>query len=279
MGEIQKNLTPNEIENIKRSLLNIWDEVLGKVSDMSFLWAKIAGGHSLPINVSVDRNRVRNIDKDRTFDRAIDERSWNYFFGSGRLMDIMSQDDIERFHKKLSDPDPFTAEEAFKYYNSAEDIAVNSFERLLHSVFEKLTSATYRPGNSWKNDRKKQNNREIDNYFRMSSSIKKGHFGKWEWHYYSVPIYDDLEKVCFLLDGKNPPKQPNTINCRIKSESCNIIGNEYFTITLYLNGNNKVNFLRDDIREKLNKYGPKGNALGVDIKTQIMTERNWTNGE
>lgn len=238
---------------------------------MVALWKNLET-YGLPFVVEDDHKRysVRST-PEWSFERQFDHSAWKYFFGTARLSDIMSSKEINEFHKKLEDPEPFTATAARGYIANSGDIARQMMENLIKQVFERLTSATYRPGNSWKSPVKKQNNMRIEKTFRISEPVHHNSWkSRWDWYYTFTPIFTDLQKACCILDGKIPPRHPDDLNSKIKATDEPIVTCDYFEVALYKNGNQKVKFLDMEILEKLNKYGAPGTLLGNDVRVQVF---------
>lgn len=138
---------------------------------------------------------------------------------------------------------------------------------LVKKVYSELVNGTYRVG-GWRGDKKKRNNNGIDSTFILSTCDHNMMFG----YYQTTPtITDDLEKACYLLDGKQLPA------VRLKdvmSKADATTGkNDYMEITVCKNGNTHYK-LTEEARARLNKYGPAGNEIGEAVKIKII-KRGW----
>ena len=268
-NELQKNYSPEQLEALKTNLMNIYQVIIEKQEELQKLWESVCHLGS-PVSLNI-RFKTNNRDIKWNIEREFDRDAWEYFFGSANLQDIMSQKELESYHKRLDDPEPFTAEAARKYIANGFEIAKNVLDNLVKEVFDKLISSFYIPGGNYNKSKKKMNNMKIDKWFRTCESITKCKYGRgWEEYYRRPAIFNDLEKCCYILDGKKPPRHPDKICDRLRGIDGNVIENEYFEVVLYKVGNQKVRFKRLDILKKLNKYGAPGNSLGQDIRVSVF---------
>lgn len=271
---IQKNLTPEQIESIKLQLVQKRKELYEKFKEFESLWNTLGKEYYFPYKIEERfMNNRHTYQETWNFEREIDKSAWEYFFGSANLQDIMSASAIKKYNEKLADPAPFTADLARSYIANSFEIAKNSLNTLLKEVFDRLIQASYKPGGKWKCNipSKKHNNMKIEKSFRCSESLYV-RYGWWDYAENHPPIFNDLEKICCILDRKKPAQYPNTIldQClRKKPYDISFISNEYFDVRLYKNGNQSVKFKRLDILELLNRYGASG-ELGYDVKVQVF---------
>lgn len=87
-------------------------------------------------------------------------------------------------------------------------------------------------------------------------------------------ITDDLEKVCYILDGKTLPEV--TLKATLRGDKATEGKNEYFSVKICKNQNTHYT-LEDETRRKLNLYGPEGAVIGENIKIKVF-DKQWRHG-
>lgn len=195
---------------------------------------------------------------------AVDRCCWKYFIDCSGIRDTMTEHRRRLLEQEVKESSPpYSAETAARLSANMRGLYVENMAETVREVFERLSGASYYTGNR----KRVQNNlSKIDRMFRVNGNVSRhSWFGRWEVSDYANTFrYNDLEAVCFMLDGKRRPRYPETIEDRIKAtqiESGSIVENEYFSVALYKNGNQKVTFKRLDVLGKLNQYGPKGDRI------------------
>jgi len=200
--------------------------------------------------------------KDRE-SRELDRNCWRYLVRLYELEKWMLCsdykklcDEIEHFHIP-----EFTIQNAEGWVLGLQGLIHENVKTLIQQVFKKLTEDTYYTGSR---ERKKRNNNGIDKSFIITTHDYSRIFGYWT----STPtITDDLEKACYILDGKSLPDI--TLMSKAQSEKIATVGNDYFSATFCRNGNTHYS-INEEIRSKLNRWGPTGNILGEKIKIKIF---------
>lgn len=74
----------------------------------------------------------------------------------------------------------------------------------------------------------------------------------------------DLERACYLCDGKLQPDRLQSIEAianKALNSKLDEFQNEYFHVKVYKNGNVKITFLDDEVLKTLNRWGKTGNRL------------------
>jgi len=189
--------------------------------------------------------------------QKIDEKCWKYFLDMSRLKEIATRKQIEKIIEDIEKRTiPFTLESATTYLGDMKSKYVDTIENLVKDVYQHFTGIKYF-GNSWKEGRKINNAQRIEKVFRCSEPIYwETYFSCFKRSYYRSPMFNELEKLCFLLDSKKIPRYPDMIEDQLeKKNKKGKIENEYFEVVLYMNGNQKVKFLRLDILDKINQIG------------------------
>lgn len=197
--------------------------------------------------------------------RAVDKHCWKYFIDCSGVRDTMTEHRRQLLEQEIENGAPaYSAETAARLSANMRERYVENMAETVREVFERLSGASYYTGNR----KRVQNNlSKIDPMFRINGNVSRySYCGRWEVSDYANTFrYNDLEAACFMLDAKRRPRYPETIEDKIKAtkiESVSVVDNDYFSVTLYKNRNQRVAFKRLDILEKLNHYGPKGNKLG-----------------
>lgn len=264
MSDIIKKHTPGELEALRNSLLQKW-RIAKKETDNFNAMYKQVSKHTYSF-LHLDDGARSQIEEKQII-KEIDGKCWSYFFDTMNLSQVMSVKQIEKFHEKLKDPEEYTAHKAHEYMANIMNIVENSFKELLSEVFIRLTNSKYQTGRQIK----KRNNSKIDVNSHVSEYVYMG-YGHWDINYSHPAIFSDLEKCCCILDNKRSPKYPEDINSRIRQlgEVERDIETDYFDLTLYKTGNQKLRFTRVDILDMINKYGPSGCTLGENVRIKVF---------
>ena len=119
------------------------------------------------------------------------------------------------------------------------------------------------------------------NLFELQLELFIGLLGKFDEHFiistgdhYSINWYndrptitDDLEKACYIIDGKALPD--TTIKNTMRRSKIWESENPYFKIRICKNGNTHY-WINDEIRNRLNYFGAKRGIIGQDCKIKIF---------
>jgi hypothetical protein len=201
----------------------------------------------------------------------IDRACWSYLVRLFELHKYMLGTDYDKMQKDIENfkfPD-FTLENAEGWILGLKDVIYDNVKTLIKTVFKKLTEDTYYTGSGYSSrKKKKRNNNGVDKRFIISTNDYSAIFG---YNWYRPTITDDLEKVSYLLDGKKLPEL--TLKQKMKQDKKSEYANEYFKIKIYENDNTHYT-LTDDLRDKLNLYGPEGAIIGENIKIKIF-DKNY----
>mgnify|MGYP001180852408 FL=1 len=113
------------------------------------------------------------------------------------------------------------------------------------------------------NVKKKRNNSKIEKRFILLTYDYDSIYG------YSNrnTITDDLEKICYLINGIKLPEK--TLKQKMYENKEGIGENDYFKIKVCKNGNTHYE-LDDDIVVKLNTICADRNAIGDAIKIKVF---------
>lgn len=170
--------------------------------------------------------------------------------------------DIRKTFERINGYSPIDLHE--RYETHAQDAAEKYVDKVcwrylvgLFHLEKYMLCSDYAP-------RKKRNNNGVDKRFILRTGDWSMMFAYWGER---PTVTDDLEKVCYLLAGRTLPEK--TAKALMRAEKREEYSNEFFAIKVCRNGNTHYT-LSDEIRDKLNRYGPEGAVLGEDIKIKIV---------
>ena len=202
--------------------------------------------------------------------QEIDKLCWRYMVRLYELEKWMLCTDYKKLLDEIEhyNTPEFTLENAEGWVAGLQGLIHDNVQTLIKQVFNEITQGYYYTGSRNNGERKKRNNSGIDQSFILYTSDYSSIFGYWS----STPtVTDDLEKVCYILDGKALPKE--TLKRKASSDRTMAASNPYMDVTFCKNGNTHYK-IQDDIREKLNRWGPSGAVLGENIKIKIFEKGN-----
>lgn len=199
--------------------------------------------------------------------RDIDQSCWSYLV---RLYELEKWMLCTEYKKLLKDIETyatpeFTVANAEGWVLGLKALIHDNVKTLVKQVYDSITQEKYLTGGNYHTGTmKKRNNNGIDKTFIITTRDYSRIFGYWS----STPtITDDLEKACYILDGKALPDV--TLMKRAQSERTKEVANDYFSVKFCANGNSHYT-MQENIREKLNRWGPTGNVLGENIKIKVF---------
>lgn len=219
--------------------------------------------HSLSFKDSIC-DYSASIDKDK-LRKTIDWKFWDIVLDISQVEKfISSKEKSDMRYKMMDEPPIFSADDARKLIsgimNSTEALATN----LIKKIYSELANASFYVGNKYNAKKQLKNKNKIEKSFRMSVFSSYGLPSYVMHNDEKVAILQDLERVCYLVDGKLQPEiQGNIVNKieeGLRTGNLNIAG-EYFNIIIFKNGNVKVDFKDKDIVDKINLWGSRGNQL------------------
>jgi len=262
--DITQRHTVESLHALKLKLLERMNSFRATEREIEVLFQQ-AKGHT-PYDVN---ERIRIYSEQRE-EKYIDQTCWKYLVGLFHLNRYMLCTeyekllmDIENFNTPV-----FSPETARAWLAGLSDLINDNVKTLIHQVFAEITEGTYHTGSGYNAPRKKRNNNGIDKNFILYTNDWSSMFGYWS----SKPtITDDLEKVCYIIAGRQLPDR--TAKETMRDAKSKDYDGEFFTLRTYQNGNTHFT-LADEIRQKLNLYGPTGAIIGENIKIKII-ERLW----
>ncbi len=205
---------------------------------------------------------------ERREERYIDKICWYYLANLFELQKYMLCTEYEKMNKEIENFQTpiFNPTNAEAWLSQLKDLIHKNIKTMLKSVYDKIINDYYftGSGSGYSNrKKKKRNNNGIDKTFILTTNDYDRIFGYSSY----LSITDDLEKACYLLDGKTIPEK--TIMGIMRSDKLLIAENKYFKIKLCKNGNTHYTIF-DDTRNKLNLIGPDGNIIGEKIKIKLF---------
>ena len=163
----------------------------------------------------------------------------------------------------------FTQDNAQAWLESLKAQVYESVEKLIKDVFNRITGKTYYTGSGYSGrQEKKRNNNGIDKNFILTTYDFRAVFSYSD----SPTITDDLEKACYIIDGKYVPDK--RLKEVMRSDKSSTGENDYFALKVCKNGNTHYT-MKEDIRQKLNLYGAGRGVISDGIKIKIFDKKGW----
>jgi hypothetical protein len=207
-----------------------------------------------------------NFEKDRE-EKYIDRTMWFYLVNLFSLEKYMLCTDYDKMKNDVWEfrTPQFSVENANGWLEGLKDLIFENVKTMVKDVYKRITGDVYFTGSGYANKkRKKRNNAGIDTNFIITTYDYSRVFSYWQ---NSPTITDDLEKVCYILDGKTLPD--TTIIQEMKKGNLTKHGNDYFEIKLCQNGNTHYK-LTDETRDRLNLCGPAEAVIGENIRIKVF---------
>lgn len=204
-------------------------------------------------------------------EKEVDQRLWLYLVRSFHLERYMLCTEHSKMMAQINDYNfpEFTRENAEAWLESLKAQVYESVEKLIKDVFNRITEKTYYTGSGYSNrQEKKRNNNGIDKNFILTTYDFNAVFS-----YSSNPtITDDLEKACYIIDGKYVPDK--RLKEVMRSNKSHTGENAYFSIKVCKNGNTHYT-MKEEIRQKLNLYGAGRGVISDGIKIKVFDKKGW----
>jgi hypothetical protein len=218
--------------------------------------------------------RIERIDRIYSLEdpnkKSVDRYCWKYFIRLYELEKFMlctEYDKVMKDVEELKFPD-FTIENAESWLDGLKMSFVDYIRDMIKRVCREIIDGCYYTGSGGYNSqkKKKRNNNGIDKMFILHTSDYRRVFS-----YSSIrpTITDDLEKVCYVIDGKKPPV--STIIGRMKGDKSSSGECPYFSIKACKNGNTHYT-LTTETRDKLNLCGMDDKILAGIVSKIVVFE-------
>jgi len=199
--------------------------------------------------------------------KKLDVRFWHQCLEEFQVEKFLTTTDKEKLYEKLEDEAPvFNFENVMAtihgFMNSKEATAT----AMIRKIYEEVTDVVFRKGNSFRATGEKRLQTGIPKSFRASIFYT---YGKGLPAYISsmnsrFALIEDLERACYLVDGKLQPDRQLNIHSLVDLALRNhrsIVDGPYFQLEMFKNGNVKVTFKSLEVLKTLNHWGQKGNRL------------------
>lgn len=200
---------------------------------------------SLLVSISAP-NREQYLDAAR---HTVDTDVWAYLVEHTRVLKLMDRTARSEFREQLLRDAPevtydnvqATLEEIYLQYTTI-------FQRSIATSFSSL-DRRFKSHDGWKIGSRVILNNALDN------------FRHWAIGRHMDDLLRDIERVFFILDGKEVPEEYASIAVGVPevagSWGCHRQGyfeNEYFRVRVFLNGNVHIYFRRDDLLKEVNRH-------------------------
>jgi len=261
MSDIAKRKTIEEMYAKKIWMLNQIEKIYDLHKELDRCFEDFNGYSPARIDWKYD-----NFEKDRE-EKYIDRTMWFYLVNLFSLEKYMLCTDYAKMQKDVTDfkTPKFTIENANGWLEGLKQLIFENVKTMVKDVYKRITNDVYFTGSGYANKKKKKrNNAGIDTNFIITTYDYSRVFSYWN---NNPTITDDLEKVCYILDGKTLPD--TTIIQEMKQEDLSTHKNDYFTVKLCQNGNTHYK-LTDETRDRLNLCGPAGAVIGENIKIKVF---------
>ena len=256
MNDITVRKTIEDVYAIKLKVLAVYQNLEALAKDADLLMESINHYSFYRIQRDVHDSDEKNID----------QRCWMYFIKLYNLEKYMLCTEYKKLTDQIDNFDfpVFTVDNAHSCVLYLKSMVYESIQKLIEDVFERITQQTYWTGSGYSNRlKKKRNNNGIDKHFIITTG---DHYAM-RWWSGRPTVTDDLEKVCYIIDGRELPEV--TIKTMMHRAKIWESKNDYFKIRVCNNGNTHY-WINDNIREKLNFYGANRGQLGSNCKIKIF---------
>lgn len=199
-------------------------------------------------------------------EKEVDKRIWFYLMKFYNLEKYMLCTEYDKLEKQVGDYQfpVFNPDNVNAWLAALKKTVYENIQKLIEDVFNRITNDTYWTGSGYSSRKnKKRNNNGISKHFIITTNDNYA----LSWYSNKPTITDDLEKACYIIDGKSVPDI--TIKQSMHQGKIWESENPYFKIRICHNGNTHY-WIKDEIRNKLNLYGAGKGIIGEDIKIKVF---------
>jgi len=261
MNSLIKRYTPESLYGLKMKIIETVERIETDHKQLTFLLNNIDG--YVPFYLD-DRTHLCGDDR---IQRYIDRQFWLYLVRLYELEKYMLYTEYEKMIKDLDNfkfPE-FTAGNAKSWINQLKEMIFDNVKYMAENVYNKIVNNFYYTGSSYSTrEKKKRNNKGIDSFFILSTGDYNMMFNYWR---ETPTVTDDLEKLCYILDGKKLPKV--TLKQQARTEKEAEAENDYFNVKFCKNGNTHYR-IKEETLHRLNSICPDGSTIGEDIKIKVF---------
>jgi len=252
--EIMIRHTVESLYEVKRGVLHAVNEMRDNEKKIAKLYEQVDG-------YSPYQTRVNYIYNDKEDVQLIDKVCWKYLVKLYNLRAYMLCTEYDKMMRELEEykAPEFSVDTALSWLLGLKELIYENVKGMVHRIFDNLMNGIYYTGNV----KKKRNNSKIEKRFILLTYDYDSIYG------YSNrnTITDDLEKICYLINGIKLPEK--TLKQKMYENKEGIGENDYFKIKVCKNGNTHYE-LDDDIVVKLNTICADRNAIGDAIKIKVF---------
>lgn len=209
--------------------------------------------------------KERDIDDLR---KKMDYNYWHQCLDELQVEKYLTTKDKETLFEKFQEKCPVfnevnVNEALYGFMNSKEATATEMIKKIYHQV----TDLTFRVGNKYRAPSEKRIQLDIPLSFRASMFyVHSGGLPSYVSSSNSrFELIEDLERACFLCDGKTQPDRMKNIRAKtdetLRAHS-DLVHGDYFTLKIFKNGNIKIDFTNSEVLKTLNRWGKTGKYLG-----------------
>jgi hypothetical protein len=201
-------------------------------------------------------------DYEETVRRMVDRQVWARVIELSNIGTLMDKKAKDEFTKDLMEnPPPATEDNIRATVQSLMGQRDLIFKRGVAECFSNL-DRRFKSHDGWKIGGRVILDRAFDDS------------GHWNYHRNQQDVIADIERVFFILDGQEPPKEYYGLKAAIDKARGNrwgpqqcLVETEFFKVRTYENGNAHIWFMRDDLLKKVNQL------LGEYYDAPIPEER------
>lgn len=196
----------------------------------------------------------------------MDGEFWRDCLNELQVEKFLTTKDKEKLFDKLSEKCPVfneanVNETLVSFMTSKDATATDMIKKIYHEV----TDMVFRLGNNSRNENEKRLQLGIPKSFRATLFYGRNGLP----HYISgydknFAFIDDLERACYLVDGKVQPDRQNCIRSQTDEAlrvSKTQVDGAYFVLDFFKNGNVKLTFKNLEMLKTLNHWGQTGKYI------------------
>lgn len=259
--------TPGDLDYLlakKDEFMTLHKIILETDATASSLCEEFSGWTPWTIRMNYGNN---NNDRTTQAERYFDRICWQYLVSRVRIEKYMLSTEYEKLSKDIDEfrTPSFTRENVTGWMRGLEVQIYDNVARLVKTVYKEICEGVYYTTPNYR-QKKKRNNNGIDKFFilRTADFFRIGSGRS------SATVTDDLEKVCYILSGTALPEE--TAIMKMQRASTYTYSGPFFALKLCQNGNTHYT-LTEDIKNKLNFFGPEGRVIGENIRIKIFEGR------
>lgn len=258
-----------KIQDTLKNLSESREKIVSKIDQLQTLLYEINQEYKLHSEHTISfANHISNYDgkvEKGNIIKEIDYKFWSIALDLSQVEKFISSKEKSDMKEKMHEnPPEFNYTQAknlvHSVMSSTEALATN----LIKKIYSELTNTAFYAGNHYRATKQLKNKNKIEKSFRMSVFSRYGLPSYVRHNDAQVAVLQDLERVCYLVDGKLQPDSQGNIVTKLEQALRAkelVVNGDYFTLTMFKNGNVKVDFNDLDLVKKINLWGAKSNQL------------------